>query len=634
MVCAAALVMGCGPVSAPAESGGDTAGAHRSTSEQLPVDVGNPVWGDEDAPVTVVAFLDFECPFCARGHDTVTELQRSYGPQQLRIVFKHAPLPFHERGMPAASAAQAVFQAQGVAAFLTYAARLFANVSELGDENLIEWAGEVGVPESQFVKLVASRSVAEQIERDLALAAELGVSGVPAFYINGAGIVGARPSAEFRAAIDHELRAALRLRDTGLSAGQVYTERLKVNLRPVAQEDFREDDQTAFVVPVGASPSLGADDAWVTIVEFADFECAYCRRIHPVVSALIARYPGRIRWVMKHNPLGFHQLAVPAALLALEVRDQRGIAAYWDVLDELFQAPKLTRAHLVDLAKRRGLDEQRHAARLRLGEADPQLIADRDLAMDLLAEGTPHFFINGRRLSGAQPAEQFETIIEQELEKMQTLSKSGPLVDPYAAVQVAALPPPGLVRLEIERPDASSPSLGQEDAPVVVQMFADFECGYCGRAMTTLEQIRRERPGHVRVVWRNLPLPFHAQARLAATAALALRAQRGDAAFWEMATRLFGSEEHPAERLTQANVLRHATELGADREKLDMALKSRVHDSVIDRDVGLATRLGISGTPTFVINGYQLVGAQPHHRFDRLVRLALANLEPPPLTSL
>ncbi len=623
---AIAMLLACGGQHKPASPTAPVAasGGLAPSSGVIPVEPDDPTWGAPTAPVTIVAFIDLECPYCARGFATLDELREEYGPDVLRVVYKHAPLPFHRRGMPAAIAAQAVYTEVGSEAFVEYLAVIFADPERLAPQRLEQTAVEVGVPSERFPALLRDPDVAAAINADLDLAESLGVNGVPAFFINGARLVGALPIEDFRALIEHEKRAGQALLEQGMDASEVYSARVHVNASALRDVDA-DEERVAFVVPVGESPAMGAGDAWVTIVEFADFECPYCRSVHPVIRQLLADHPGKVRWVMKHNPLEFHQLAVPAAVLALEIRQQRGDDAYWQALDQLFDAPRITQPLLVNIASQYQLDASAYAKALEQGARHPWLMADRDLAMDLQAEGTPHFFVNGRRVVGAQPAGHFSALLEEEFAKVERLLAANPGAQPYALVQASALPPPGLVRLEVDAPDASNPSLGPADAPVVVQMFSDFECGYCRRVMPTLNELQQRYPREVRVVWRHLPLSFHRHAMLAANAAMEVRSQLGEAAFWQMTDRLFGVRGHEPERLTRETLTRYAGELGVEPQAFEQALDTQAHATSIQRDVALAARLGITGTPTFVVDGYELVGAQPLSRFERLVRLALSN---------
>src|SRR3954469_6133295 len=83
----------------------------------IPVDSKDPTWGSRTAPVTIVIFSDFQCPFCSRVEPTITQLKEKYGADKLRVVWKNSPLPFHQNARPAAVAAETVFRLGGSKAF-------------------------------------------------------------------------------------------------------------------------------------------------------------------------------------------------------------------------------------------------------------------------------------------------------------------------------------------------------------------------------------------------------------------------------------------------------------------------------------------------------------------------------------
>lgn len=615
-------------------------GIARPTSAEVPVGEQDVLWGDVNAPVTIVAFLDLECPFCSRVHPTIVELLHKYGREKVRLVVKHAPLPFHERGIPAAKAAQAVYRLKDVDVFWTYVGKLFEGVAKgdadaLSERHLTASAEQIGVTRAELARASALPEVEKKVTDDLALYQRLGGQGVPAFFINGAELTGARPGSDFETLIEHELAAAEELRRRGVDASLVYERRVQANFRaPEAAEAEPPFEEIAYKVPVGRSPTRGPNDAPVTIVEFADFECPFCERAHHTVEQLFAKYPGKLRWVMKHNPLPFHPVAIPAAITALEVRRQKGDDAYWQALARFYSAEALTPELLLAVADEHGLQARPLLALFEADRVPTEMQEDQYLAMDLDAQGTPHFFINGRRLSGAQPLEVFEEIVQQELEKVDRLGVSG---DVYAALQAEALPPPGLVRRDVPPPSEDTPVLGPNSAPVTIQMFADFECAYCQRVLPTLAALRAEFPGKIKLAWRHLPLAFHRQAKQAAAAAIEAKVQRGPEGFWLMAERLMrmpgiflgeGAKATIAAppQLPDLNVefLRgQAKAMDLDEAKFVEALNRGVHHPAIATDEQLARKLGVNGTPAFFINGYALSGAQPYERFERLVRLAL-----------
>jgi hypothetical protein len=123
----------------------------------------------------------------------------------------------------------------------------------------------------------------------------------------------------------------------------------------------------------------------------------------------------------------------------------------------------------------------------------------------------------------------------------------------------------------------------------------------------------------VRIVWYNLPLPFHKEARDAATVALEVRRQLGDAAFWKVVGLMF--EGQRAGFGTQ--LVDWGVNVGANRAQLEKALKERRFAKTIDRDRAIANALDIKGTPSSLIRGYYLSGAQPDDVFEKMFQRAL-----------
>ena len=165
------------------------------------------------------------------------------------------------------------------------------------------------------------------------------------------------------------------------------------------------------VDPVGAS--RGPAGAPVTIVEFCEFQCPYCRRVQPTLGQILARYGDRIRLVYRHYPLARHADAKKAAE-AVECAGEQG--KFWPLHDRLFANPSLLavpdlKAHaravgLNGAAFDACLDSGKHAARWRKDLAEAEYYG---------SPGTPLFFINGRLVSGAQPFAVFQRVIDEEL---------------------------------------------------------------------------------------------------------------------------------------------------------------------------------------------------------------------------
>jgi len=160
-------------------------------------------------------------------------------------------------------------------------------------------------------------------------------------------------------------------------------------------------------------PARGPDDAPVTIVEFSDFNCPFCKRVEPTLATLRLRYPEQVRLVFRHYPLDMHPRARPIAEAAACIDEQ---GAFWAFHDGVFETGKpLGDEEILALAESVGADRAALEACLASGRAADAV--ERDIADGKAAgvTGTPAFFVNGIRMSGAQPAEAFVRVIEQEL---------------------------------------------------------------------------------------------------------------------------------------------------------------------------------------------------------------------------
>lgn len=166
-------------------------------------------------------------------------------------------------------------------------------------------------------------------------------------------------------------------------------------------------------------------------------------------------------------------------------------------------------------------------------------------------------------------------------------------------------------------PVDDSPTLGPADAPVTLVMFSDFQCPYCSRGDATVMALREAYDGKLRIVFKNFPLPFHPYARPAAVAAICAGAQ---GKFWPMHDRLFANQQ----ALDDQALARYAKGVGVNVKKWTACLDGDKPGEVLSRDARLAEALGVSGTPTFFVNGHKLVGARPIDQFRQQIDAALA----------
>jgi protein-disulfide isomerase len=490
----------------------------------------------------------------------------------------------------------------------------------------------------------------DAVEKDMAEGKNCGVQGTPSSFVNGVFVNGAQPVDTFKRTIDAELEKARAKTASGTPATLVYVEMTKENRKNMpppapADQPAREDPKAVFKVPVGGSPVLGSANALVTIVEFADFQCPFCARVEPTLKAVRDKYGDKVRFVWKHEPLPFHQAAEPAAEAAIEVRAEKGDAAFWTVHDKLFAGrsslttkvvpnqsspttgPDSSIAAIVQIA----VDAGASAAKVQKaidGHAHRKIVAaDQDLAEDVQANGTPHFFINGRRLIGAQPEEKFDKIIDEEIIKAQDLVTKGTRpAGLYEALikDGKSAPEPEKKNLPRGLP-TNDPARGNLRGKVVIHEWAEFQCPYCERVEATLSQVMKEYGDRVKFVWHDMPLPMHVDAPLAAQAAREAYAQKGPTAFWVMHDKLFANQQ----KIKRADLDSFATEMNLDLGKWNADLDASTHTTEVEADKKAANDAGVSGTPAFIVvaadapSGYFISGAQPYPKFRKIIDRAL-----------
>lgn len=162
----------------------------------------DPVRGNPQAPVTIVEFSDFQCPFCARVEPTLKQILKDYQ-DQVRLFYKDFPLPIHQNAQNAALAALCAKEQEK---FWEYHDKLFENQEKLGVLDLKRYAQELGLATTQFNSCFESKKYQAQIDQDIKDGQAAGVQGTPAFFINGRLISGAQPFENFKAIIEEELK--------------------------------------------------------------------------------------------------------------------------------------------------------------------------------------------------------------------------------------------------------------------------------------------------------------------------------------------------------------------------------------------------------------------------------------------
>ena len=175
-----------------------------------------------------------------------------------------------------------------------------------------------------------------------------------------------------------------------------------------------EPQYTRYDIPTDSFYALGPNDAPITIVEFSDYECPFCRRWHAeVYKPLLAAYPGKIRLVYRNLPLtSIHPDAMGAAEAAMCAGEQD---VYWKYHDKLFSSETLGNNVYLQYAQELGLNMTTFHSCLTDHKYQNTIQADSDFAVKLGIRSTPTFFINGLAIVGAQPLDVFKQVIEKEL---------------------------------------------------------------------------------------------------------------------------------------------------------------------------------------------------------------------------
>jgi protein-disulfide isomerase len=581
----------------------------------------------EEALITIIEFSEFQCPFCSRVNPTITQLLNDY-PGQVRVAFKHNPLPFHKDAEPASVAALAAGE-QGK--FWEMHDLLFQNQRELNRENFEKFAQQIGLDMDKFKAALDNPApYVAKIKKDQAQAEQFAARGTPHLFINGIRLRGAQPIDAFKKVVDAELPKAKAAKEAG--AKDIYAEVIK-GAKTKGDEPkpptpaAKEDDKAVFAVPTGdqtGSAQGNVKGALVTIIEFSDYQCPFCSRAEGTIDEIVKEYGDKVRVFFKHNPLPFHKDAMPASKAALAARNQ---GKFWEMHKLLFANQKaLAAADLEKYAQQIGLNMDKFKKDMADPALENEIKNDQAVAANFGARGTPAFFINGRKLVGAQPITAFKALIDEVMASAQKIGKTGDAL--YAEVIKNGLkkaeapaarnePPQEDPNKVYDVPAGDSYFKGGKNAPVTIVEFSEFQCPFCSRVNPTMKKLEEKYGDKIKVVFKHSPLPFHKDAELASVAALAAGEQ---GKFWEMHDLLFANQK----ALGKDSLIKYGEQLGLNMGKFKAALDNPApYVAKIKEDQALGAKNGARGTPTFFINGKKIVGAQPYENFEKMVEEAL-----------
>lgn len=180
-------------------------GGSPTPQQRYSIPVGNlPAFGPANAPITIIEFSDFECPYCHKWFaETWQQLVKAY-PNQIRLYYRDFPLiSIHPNAVPAAIAARC---ASDQNQFWAFHDKLYSNTT-YGNSTYEAYAAAVGIDVTKFKACVAAKTYEKDVNADLEFGSNLGIRGTPTFFINGIPLVGAQPFSAFQKIIDQELAA-------------------------------------------------------------------------------------------------------------------------------------------------------------------------------------------------------------------------------------------------------------------------------------------------------------------------------------------------------------------------------------------------------------------------------------------
>lgn len=356
----------------------------------------------------------------------------------------------------------------------------------------------------------------------------------------------------------------------------------------------------------GGDYIMGSLEAKVTIIEYGDFECPFCKKFHDTTLDNINKNyieKGFVKYVYRDFPLPKHSDAQKAAE-ASECAGEQG--KFWEMHDKLFDNQgNLGADNLKQLAAEIDLEVGAFEECLDSDRYAVEVINDANKGYSAGVMSTPTFFINDQKVIGAQSYIMFSRIID-------------------AAIADSLAPDEedieNLPRIDINIQD--EPTRGNSDTPITVVVFSDFECPYCANLnMYVVYQIQRDYvdTGEVKLIFRNFPLDEHEFAQKAAEAVECAYEQD---MFWEMHDKLFENQNS----LGVNELKQYAVDLGLNTEQFNSCLDSGKYASEVENDVQEGQSYGVSGTPTIFINGIAIVGQHSYSKFRQIIEDELFRL--------
>ena len=392
--------------------------ASEDSEATLPITGKIPIWGGEQALVTVLVFGDLNCPFTRHMFKTLGGIKAEM-PLDLRLAWRHRPTTVGSEGL--ARFAARLHDSHGAKHFWRFLDALSRRSDKVSLTAVPKMAGDIGLTHAEVSALASSKLVPKQVEEDLDMAVRYGVRRTPTLFINGLRVEGLIPRETLREIIEFERRAQVSALSLGVEHHALYSTRVTNTFA-----DLGTVPPERLCVPLGNAPTRGAQEPLVTIVQFSDFQCSYCAQMRVTLDALLKSFGTKVKVAWRNFPLDNHAEARAAANLAMHATNEADEDAFWKVHDALFDnqaslGPS-TYGHILDQLE---LDKGVYLGKVEAREYDVEIDRDIELGQRLGVTGIPTSFVNGRKLEGAHDLLTLTGLVAEELGNMRRLAKAG-----------------------------------------------------------------------------------------------------------------------------------------------------------------------------------------------------------------
>ncbi|MFO7736357.1 MAG: thioredoxin domain-containing protein [bacterium] len=595
---------------------------------------GAPSKGPDNAALTIVNFSDLQCPFSKKTYRLIRSAQKKH-PGDIRHVYRHFPLNFHDSALPAARAAAAAYL-QG---------KFWEMHDRLIEEELLKpfeyysgIAEKEGLNLKQFKSDYYSAEVTRIIDHDRAQGARFGVTGTPTLFFNGVRIVGISEN-RFRRLLSRELEKGREIkknnRDVYAETAGQGAERYIIPKKPPP-----EISHDIFAVPIPKSAHMeGSENAEVTIIFFFDIQCPMSKMTYKIFRKLKERFSGKMRMVYVHNPRSFHIHAEKAAR-AVEAAEVQG--KFMDMYEKFFEEQSLWKTldenaffdYLEKTVKSMDMSFSRFMKDFEGKQVENVLKTHKNTALNAGIRKTPVTFINGRMIPVPGPESVFSKVIKEEFLKAEQKLKDG--VEPEELYRKIVFGGRGFVpsenptkrytdELSIRGDEVF---VGDEDATGQIVVFFDFACASCGKVFDVTRSFAENH--EVKFIFKHRVFSKHSNSREAAVFAAAVYLAHGREAFFNVAKDIFKNiEKWQPEKKPRSFFMKILENHELASAPVFDEIKSVRADTLISSDMLSAAQAGVEDVPAFAGGGRLVSGYTSVKDMKFKIKKLLDNMKKP-----